>query len=179
MKTKSLFIMLIPLSTYLLLKEWLSFSRGRRDMFPSLHTPYFKSDFLSLERSEWIFPSLHTPYCKPVFGSDRSSSSHFVCPSVCPAQVCLEQSIFIFLGQRAIRALKKQSESTQKAIKAIKSESYSRSLKYCVLLSSIGSFMLTQSSQHNIEFFIFVAVSCVLSPTETITTSLEREGSTF
>ena len=41
------------------------------------------------------------------------------CPSVCLAQVCLQQSIFIFLGQRTIRALK--------------SESYSRSLKYCVL----------------------------------------------
>ena len=36
-------------------------------------------------------------------GSDRSSRSHNVCLSVCPAQVCLEQSIFIFLGQRAIR----------------------------------------------------------------------------
>ena len=46
----------------------------------------------------------------------------YVRASVRPVQVCLEQSIFIFLGQRAIRA-----------IKALKSESYSRSLKYCVL----------------------------------------------
>ena len=34
-----------------------------------------------------------------IFGSDRSSRSLNVCPCVCPAQVCLEQSIFIFLGQ--------------------------------------------------------------------------------
>ena len=56
------------------------------------------------------------------FGSDKSSRSHFVCLSVCPGQVCLEQSI-------------SRSESNQRAIRALKSESYSRSLKYCVLLS--------------------------------------------
>ena len=33
--------------------------------------------------------------------------------SVRPFQVCLEQSIFIFLGQRAIRALREKSESNQ------------------------------------------------------------------
>ena len=38
-----------------------------------------------------------------LFGSDRSPRSHYLCLSVCPLQVCLEQSIFIFLGQRAIR----------------------------------------------------------------------------
>ena len=50
--------------------------------------------------------------------------------------VDLEQSIFIFLGQTALRersksnpALREHSES----IKALKSESYHRSLKYCVL----------------------------------------------
>ena len=51
--------------------------------------------------------------------------------SVRPVQVCLEQSIFIFLGQRAVR---KQSENTHRALRALKSDSYSRSLKYRVLL---------------------------------------------
>ena len=37
------------------------------------------------------------------------------CLSVCPAQVCLEQTIFIFLGQRALR---KQSKSNQRAVNA-------------------------------------------------------------
>ena len=64
----------------------------------------------------------------PFIGSDRSSINADLCssvrPSVRPVQVCLEQSIFIFLGQRAVR---KQSENTH-------TESYSRSLKYCVLL---------------------------------------------
>ena len=36
------------------------------------------------------------------FGSNRNSRNHSVCPSVCAGQVCLEQSIFIFLGQRVI-----------------------------------------------------------------------------
>ena len=35
-----------------------------------------------------------------------------VCPSVCAAQTCLEPSIFIFLGQRALRG---HSENTQRA----------------------------------------------------------------
>ena len=34
-----------------------------------------------------------------------------VCLSVCLAQVCLEQSILVFLGQRSIRALREHSES--------------------------------------------------------------------
>ena len=49
----------------------------------------------------------------------------------------LELSIFIFLGQRALR---KWSENTQRAIRALKSESYSRSLKYCVLLQLFSTF---------------------------------------
>ena len=84
-----------------------------------------------------LFCRRDTALCGPryvvrawIFGSDRSSSSHFVRPSVRPAQVCLEQSIFIFQGQRAIR---EQSESTQWALRALKLESYCRSLKYCVL----------------------------------------------
>ena len=48
--------------------------------------------------------------------------------SVCQGQVCLEQSIFIFLGQRAI---KEHSESNRAVKKQL--ESYSRSLKYCLL----------------------------------------------
>ena len=43
-------------------------------------------------------------------------------------QVCLEQSIFIFLG---LRSLRKQSENTHRAL------TYSRSLKYCVLLAML------------------------------------------
>ena len=39
-----------------------------------------------------------------------------VCPSVCSAQSALEQSIFIILGQRAVR---EQSESNQRAVKAL------------------------------------------------------------
>ena len=49
---------------------------------------------------------------KYIFGSDRSSSSHNLRVSVRSVQTCLEQSIFIFLGQRSIRALREQSEST-------------------------------------------------------------------
>ena len=45
-----------------------------------------------------------------------------------PVQVCLEQSIFIFLGQIALR---EQSENTHRAL------TYSRSLKYCVLLAML------------------------------------------
>ena len=46
------------------------------------------------------------------FGSDRSPRSHFVRLSVCPVTSCLEQLIFIFLGQRAIR----EQSSTQRAL---------------------------------------------------------------
>ena len=34
-----------------------------------------------------------------IFGSDRTSGCHLVCPPVCQAQVCLEHSILIFLAQ--------------------------------------------------------------------------------
>ena len=44
--------------------------------------------------------------------------------SVCPLQSCLEQLIFIFLGQIAIR----ERSSSQRALRALKLESYSRSL---------------------------------------------------
>ena len=54
------------------------------------------------------------------FGSDRSSRSHDLCLSVTSVTSCLEQSLFIFLGQRAIRALREQSQNTKREI----SESY-------------------------------------------------------
>ena len=59
----------------------------------------------------------------------------FVCrPSVCLVQVCLEQSIIISENIQSIRwTIREQSETTQRAIRALKSESYNRSLKYCVL----------------------------------------------
>ena len=62
----------------------------------------------------------------PFFGSDRSSGSHFVCPSVCPFGDKLSRAVNLYLSrsestQRAIE----QSESSQRALK---SESYSRSL---------------------------------------------------
>ena len=67
--------------------------------------------------------------------------------SVRPVQVCLEQSIFIILAQifkQSVRnksaviehsestkwEIREQSESTQRATRALKSESYSRNLKY-------------------------------------------------
>ena len=61
------------------------------------------------------FPVINcTTQYRIVFGSDRSSRNadvlSFVRSFGCSVQVCLEQSIFIFLGQRAIREL---SESTQ------------------------------------------------------------------
>ena len=37
----------------------------------------------------------------------------FVCLSVCPVKSCLEQSIFIYLGQRALRVHSDHSESTK------------------------------------------------------------------
>ena len=48
-------------------------------------------------------------------------------PFVCAGQSCIEQSIFIFLGQRSIR-------EPSRAIRALKSESSSRSFKYCSLI---------------------------------------------
>ncbi len=69
--------------------------------------------------------------CK-FFGSDRSSRSHNVCPSVRPSVClsvpsvtsCLEQPIFIFLGQKTLRelsisnqALRRNSEGTQRELK--------------------------------------------------------------
>ena len=69
-----------------------------------------------------------------------------VCLSVCLClcQTCLEQSIFIFLGQRALREpsehsesnqrVLEHSESTKRAIKALKSELTVGAFKYCVLL---------------------------------------------
>ena len=52
--------------------------------------------------------------------------------SVRSVQTCLEQSIFIFLGQRELRehsestqrTLKEHSKNCQRALKALKSESY-------------------------------------------------------
>ena len=52
-----------------------------------------------------------------LFGSDRSSRNADVRMFVRLVQVCLEQSTFIFLGQRAIRALRGQSEGNQRAIR--------------------------------------------------------------
>ena len=74
------------------------------------------------------------------FGSDRSSRNANLCSSI-RSPVRLAQS-----SQRAIRehsentqniqgAIREQSETTQRAILTFKSESYSRSLKYCVLLT--------------------------------------------
>ena len=44
-----------------------------------------------------------------IFGSDRSPRNAIVCPSIRAAQSALEQSIFIFLGQRALRKQPKSS----------------------------------------------------------------------
>ena len=54
---------------------------------------------------------------KNIFGSDMSSRNANVRlrSSVRLVQTCLEQSIFTFLGQRAIRALKEPSEDFQGA----------------------------------------------------------------
>ena len=48
--------------------------------------------------------------------------------SVCMYQTCLEQSIFIFLGQSALGGPSEHLESSKRAIRALKSKSYSRSL---------------------------------------------------
>ena len=105
-----------------------------------------------------LFTSLQN--VNDVFGSDRSPRSANLRSFVRPVQVCLDQSIFIFLDQRAIRTIRERSgntkniqktireqsasnqrvirehwESILRAIRALKSESYSRSLKDFVLLS--------------------------------------------
>ena len=61
-----------------------------------------------------------------------------VCLYVCAGQVCLEQSSFY---------VREHSESNQRAIsRALKSESYSRSLKYCVLLHKLFTKLLLNST---------------------------------
>ena len=52
-----------------------------------------------------------------------------VCPSVRAGQVCLEQSIFIYLSQRAIRALREQSENSQRALRAVRALRALRALR--------------------------------------------------
>ena len=71
----------------------------------------------------------------------------FVHSSVRPVQVCLEleQSIFIFLGQRAIRALRERSESNQRSIRVIQSE----------LLSTASCYL-----KNNFSFFPSHALLC-------------------
>ena len=87
------------------------------------------------EQSRWRVPDLIVQKTKlPPAGK----LSFWLKLSVHAAQTCLEQLIFIFLGQRAlrrqseksesdIRALK-HSESTNRAFRALKSDSYSQSL---------------------------------------------------
>ena len=80
--------------------------------------------------------------CLSLFGSNRSSRNANVCLSICAAQSTLEQSIFIFLGQRAFRkkskgnlAVRKQSKSSQSITIRVSQSVISHSLKYCVLLA--------------------------------------------
>ena len=66
-------------------------------------------------------------------GSDRSSRSHNVRPSVCLAQTKLSRAVNLHLSrscnnQRPLRALREQSESTQKGIRE-QSKSYNQSHK--------------------------------------------------
>ena len=69
-----------------------------------------------------------------VFGSDRSSRSHYVCSSVRSVQTCLELSFFIILAQifklsvRNESAVSEHSESTQRALRE-HSESTQRALR--------------------------------------------------
>ena len=51
-------------------------------------------------------------FMKNLFGSDRSSRN----ADLRSVQVCLEQSIFIFPGQRALRGPSEHSESNQRAL---------------------------------------------------------------
>ena len=75
----------------------------------------------------------------------------FVRPSVRPVQTCLEQSIFIILGQ----ILREHSESTQRAIREQSVITQSIKIrvntvgayKYCVLFQQYPSFSLFQT-QH-------------------------------
>ena len=77
----------------------------------------FQSSFQFSIRLQNVPPVSECPGCRvhatgEYFGSDRSSRNAdlrpfvrlFFCLTVCQLQVCLEQSVFIFLGQRAIRA---------------------------------------------------------------------------
>ena len=82
----------------------------------------------------------------------------WVRPFVRLVQTCLEQSIFIFLGQRAIKEHWEHSVIHQRAIKALKSESYSRSLKYCVLFLGCGqlSYLGLDPIDHCLVFFLQV-----------------------
>ena len=77
-----------------------------------------------------------------IFGSDRSSRNANVRMLICSVQDCLEQSNFIYLGQRAIREQSKHSEGNQRTARehSEHSESTQRALrekpkhsKYCVL----------------------------------------------
>ena len=79
-------------------------------------------------RSLWIRSHL-------LFGSDRSSRSHNLRPSVRSVQVCLELSIFkqSVISQSAVS---QQSARSQIAVRAFKS--VSKSLKYCVLFNNFS-----------------------------------------
>ena len=79
--------------------------------------------------------------CKSIFGSDRSPRN----ANVRPSGTNLSRAVNLHLSrsestQRAIKEHLKQSESTQRAEstkRAIISESYHRSLKYCVLFINV------------------------------------------
>ena len=65
---------------------------------------------------------------------------------VCSVQTCLEQSIFIFLGQRAIEhsentqtTVKEQSKKSQRALKALKSESHQSEPKILRLVKYLNA----------------------------------------
>ena len=90
-------------------------------------------DFSFLERIKVPNIPDHQSWLSPILSNlrelayDRSSRSHFVVhPSVRPVTNCLKQSIFIFLGQRAVR---EHSEH--------KNQSHTvGAFKYCVLLTT-------------------------------------------
>ena len=73
---------------------------------------FFSWNFAARSLSHWIF--LDDFF---LFGSDRSSINADLCSSVRPVQICLEQSIFIFLGLRSFGELPEHSKSTHKAIR--------------------------------------------------------------
>ena len=60
--------------------------------------------------------------------------------SVRPAQVCLEQSIFIFLGQRAIEQSKSTRRTLREHLKPYYQSHTVGAFKYCVLLKMINIF---------------------------------------